>query len=193
MMDKKTLRTIYLKKRINIDIKEKQTLETKIFILFQKLVFDFKINYFLSYRAIEEKNEIDISLIENHIISQFPKVEKCYPVMHLVNNELQIMGVNKDTVFSKNNWNIEEPTNGIWVDKKYLDIILTPLLIFDENGFRVGYGKGMYDTLFSMCKKEVYKIGFCLFAPTQKIDDIQSHDVPLDIIITPERIFRFKV
>ncbi|MGL6021983.1 MAG: 5-formyltetrahydrofolate cyclo-ligase [Chitinophagaceae bacterium] len=192
-MEKKILRNIYLSKRRNIPLEEKKRLEKKIFLLFQTLTFKFPVKAFLSYRFIQEKNEIDISLIENYMEKKFEQIKKCYPVVSLSNKKLETISVNKDTLFCKNYWNIEEPINGISIDKKFLDVIFIPMLIFDKDGFRVGYGKGMYDKLFSTCKKDVLKIGFCCFEPIQKIDNLQPYDVSLDIIITPEKIFRIKV
>jgi 5-formyltetrahydrofolate cyclo-ligase len=64
------------------------------------------------------------------------------------------------------------------------DIVIMPLLGFDDRGTRLGYGGGYYDrTLASMTKKP--KLVGLAFA-AQELDRIprEKHDVPLDAIVT---------
>jgi len=64
-----------------------------------------------------------------------------------------------------------------------IDLILLPLLAFDENGNRLGFGSGWYDTF---CAKHgsATKIGLAFLA--QKVQQIASekHDVKLDAVVT---------
>ena len=67
-----------------------------------------------------------------------------------------------------------------------LDIIFTPLVAFDEQGNRVGMGKGYYDrTLANWQQKDIYPIG--LAHDCQLVEQIETNhwDVPLPEIITP--------
>jgi 5-formyltetrahydrofolate cyclo-ligase len=43
-----------------------------------------------------------------------------------------------------------------------LDMIIIPLLAFDEKGYRVGYGKGFYDRYLKECRDDCLKIGLVL-------------------------------
>ena len=61
---------------------------------------------------------------------------------------------------------------------------------FDDNGYRVGYGKGFYDKLICDCNSNLLKIGFSFFAPVN-IEDVNEFDKKLDFCITPDRIFQF--
>ena len=67
---------------------------------------------------------------------------------------------------------IPEPKRGKSVKIKDLDIILVPLLAFDKNGHRVGYGKGYYDKLLRKCSPTAIFIGLSLFDEAAEIDDI---------------------
>ena len=67
-----------------------------------------------------------------------------------------------------------------------------PLLAFDEQGHRVGYGKGFYDKLLSKCKPDCKRIGLSLLEPTSKIDDINPHDGILHACITPSKTWDFE-
>ena len=47
-----------------------------------------------------------------------------------------------------NFFGIQEPHLGRWIDARSLDLVLTPLVAFDDRGVRVGVGRGYYDRCF---------------------------------------------
>ena len=71
------------------------------------------------------------------------------------------------------------------------DIVLLPLLAFDAQGFRLGYGGGYFDrTLAALVPRPLaIGIGFEL----GRVADIrpQAHDLPLDALVTEAGILRF--
>ena len=88
-----------------------------------------------------------------------------------------------------NKYGIPEPETKNIV---YPDVILVPLVAFDKNLNRLGYGGGFYDRLIKKLskKKKVIKIGFAL--SVQKIDNvpIDMHDQKLDYIVTNKYIVK---
>jgi len=74
----------------------------------------------------------------------------------------------------------------------YPDILLIPLVAFDKNLNRLGYGGGYYDRLIARIskKKKIIKIG--LAHPIQKIDKvpINPYDQKLDYIVTNKYIVK---
>ena len=68
----------------------------------------------------------------------------------------------------------------------YPDILLIPLVAFDKNLNRLGYGGGYYDRLIKKLskKKKIIKIGLAI--TKQKIDKvpINAYDQKLDYIVT---------
>jgi len=75
------------------------------------------------------------------------------------------------------------------------DIVCTPLLAFDENGGRLGYGAGHYDRSFIAMREQGHsplKIGLAF--ECQKFDHIpcEAHDQPLDYVITENKVYNFK-
>ena len=72
----------------------------------------------------------------------------------------------------------------------YPDILLIPLVAFDKNLNRLGYGGGYYDRLITKIskKKDIIKIGLAF--SVQKIDKvpINAHDQKLDYIVTNKYI-----
>ena len=76
------------------------------------------------------------------------------------------------------------------VSPSKIEVVFVPLLAYDKSGNRVGFGKGFYDSYLSKLKPEVIKIGLSFYPPEETIQP-QTHDVPLDYCITPEKVFTF--
>jgi 5-formyltetrahydrofolate cyclo-ligase len=50
---------------------------------------------------------------------------------------------------------IFEPVDGIEVPSHKIEVVFVPLLAFDKQGQRVGYGKGFYDKFLAECSPKV--------------------------------------
>lgn len=78
---------------------------------------------------------------------------------------------------------------GIWepaTQKEYLkqiDIVLVPGVAFDKSKNRLGRGKGYYDRYFA--NKNIVKIGVCYDFQLLENIPIDSFDVKMDMVITP--------
>jgi len=88
-----------------------------------------------------------------------------------------------------NKYGIPEP------EKKYIvypDVLLIPLVAFDKNLNRLGYGGGYYDRLIEKLskKKNIIKIGLAF--SIQEIDKvpINMYDQKLDYIVTNKHIIK---
>ncbi|GAA0526219.1 5-formyltetrahydrofolate cyclo-ligase [Rhizomicrobium palustre] len=73
------------------------------------------------------------------------------------------------------------------------DVLLVPLLAFDDAGYRLGYGGGFYDrTLAALrAKKPITAIGIAYAG--QRIDHLprDAYDQRLDAVLTEEGLTRF--
>lgn len=96
-----------------------------------------------------------------------------------------------NTVIKKNHWNIPEPLDGIEVREDKIDVVFVPLLAFDKQGHRVGYGKGFYDTFLGKCKSNTIKIGLSFFEAESTVEGISTLDVPLNHCVTPKQVYSF--
>jgi 5-formyltetrahydrofolate cyclo-ligase len=96
-----------------------------------------------------------------------------------------------NTKIKKNQYNIPEPVDGLEVPSKKIEVVFVPLLAFDKNGHRAGYGKGFYDKFLSECKVETIKIGLSFFDAEETIDDVFENDIKLDYCVTPNEVFKF--
>ena len=81
-------------------------------------------------------------------------------------------------------WSIPVPADGEVVQP---DVLLVPLVGYDQQGFRLGYGGGFYDrTLAAMPQRPItLGVGFSLASlPTVHP---QPHDIRMDVIITEQQ------
>lgn len=84
-------------------------------------------------------------------------------------------------------YGILEPVAGLpEVDPASVQVVLVPGAAFDLRGHRIGYGKGYYDRMLQGV--DALKIGVCY--DRQIIDAVpnEPHDIPVDVIITNERL-----
>lgn len=76
--------------------------------------------------------------------------------------------------------------------KVYPDIIIAPLLGFDENCNRLGYGAGHHDKTFEKFKKAGHMFTVIGLAyDFQKVDSLpcEPHDYPLDYVVTEKSVY----
>lgn len=70
-----------------------------------------------------------------------------------------------------------------------IDLVLTPGLVFDKRGYRIGYGGGFYDRFFAGLTVAPLKIA--LAYDLQVIDRLipaEPFDMPVDMIVTEKRL-----
>jgi 5-formyltetrahydrofolate cyclo-ligase len=188
-MTKEEIRILYKKKRRSISAAEKDKLEDLMLIQFQRLPIGIK-NSIMSYAPIEAQNEFDPSLIEEYCDFKIEDALFIYPVVNRETDTMKSFIVPDGTLFEKNMYGIDEPVGGVRIYPEDIKMMFVPLLAFDTNGNRVGYGKGYYDKFIKLCDPSMIKIGFSFFEPVV-IDDVSAMDEKLDFCITPERIYEF--
>jgi 5-formyltetrahydrofolate cyclo-ligase len=109
------------------------------------------------------------------------------PVVTAVDAPMHFHAWTPASVMGTDRYGIPIPADGAAVIP---DIVLLPLLAFDAQGFRLGYGGGYFDrTLAAMAPRpQAIGVGFEL----GRVADIrpQAHDVRLDAIVTEAGLLR---
>jgi 5-formyltetrahydrofolate cyclo-ligase len=72
------------------------------------------------------------------------------------------------------------------MDPPDIDLLLVPGLAFMENGYRLGFGGGYYDRFLKLYRKKTASLAFSCQIVSQL--PVESHDIPVQKIITEERI-----
>lgn len=96
-----------------------------------------------------------------------------------------------ETRLELNTWGIPEPSGGTPVSPENPEVIFIPLLAFDLQGYRVGYGGGYYDRFLEQARPSAIRVGLSLFGPVEDIEGLHPGDVPMDYCITPEKVYAF--
>ncbi|WP_299000171.1 5-formyltetrahydrofolate cyclo-ligase [uncultured Tenacibaculum sp.] len=182
-MLKSELRKLYKQKRNDLTEAEKEQLHKSIY----QQIFELKtdtisdVHLFLSMRKF---NEIDTLPIINFFREKGKRiiVSRC----NFENDTLSHFYFDKDTKLELNKFGVPEPVNAEEVAVKNIDLVFVPMLISDEEHYRVGYGKGFYDRFLSECREDTRTIGLNFFPPIKKIEDTHEFDVPLDFVIYPK-------
>lgn len=187
-MDKAGIRSLYKTKRMELSPAERLKLDDLLLIHFQQLPIDIP-SMIMTYAPMEKFGEFDPQLITDYCFFKNPGQVLFFPVIR--DDMLYSVVVDDNTNFALSKFGVAEPVDGVDMFPEEIDLVIVPLLAFDNNGYRVGYGKGYYDRFLKECREDALKIGFSYFAPVDMIDDIHAFDVKLDYCITPETIYKF--
>ncbi|HEX7367581.1 MAG TPA: 5-formyltetrahydrofolate cyclo-ligase [Pelobium sp.] len=162
--------------------------------LLQQLVkFDWsKVSTLHLFLPIVEKKEIDTFEFIHFFKNQHPAIQLIVPRCNFKTREMAAIKFDPETtVLVKNKQQIPEPLYGAEINPKLIDAVIIPLLKFDKQGHRVGYGAGFYDRFLEKCRPDVLKIGVSLFDPIEIILDTHHQDIRLTHCITPNQVFTF--
>tara|TARA_R110000868_G_scaffold28686_7_gene107314 strand:+ start:2408 stop:2986 length:579 start_codon:yes stop_codon:yes gene_type:complete len=188
VMTKSELRIKYKTLREALSVKQIDDLSIAIANQLLKLPI-WNHTFYHLFLSIEEQKEVNTDYILNilsgkdkNIVLSKSDFKTGLMTHYLLTDNISI---------KKNRYNIPEPIDGIEITPNKLEVVFVPLLAFDKQGHRVGYGKGFYDRFLSECNPETIKIGLSFFEAEDNITTIFESDVKLDYCVTPERIYEF--
>ena len=177
-----------------ISIKKRATLKDKNSNAFKRLqdhlkdLINFK-NYKIIASFISFKSEISTQFLNEFLFNNGKIL--CLPIIKNNSETLNFIEYNLKTKLVSGKFGIMQPSD---LSKEFLpEIILTPCLAFDENGFRLGYGGGYYDKTFSYLKKIKHKfISIAVAFDDQKIDELvhDKYDQKIDYILTEKKLYK---
>jgi 5-formyltetrahydrofolate cyclo-ligase len=187
-MNKALIRKSYKLKRLELSSSDLKEISLKIIVhLTNEFNFSEKlVNLFL---PIQKFNEIDLSPLIDKVLSRKGLI--CINKTDFKNHSLTPYLFSQQNQLEISDFGIPEPLCGTTVSPSKIHYVIVPMLAFDNNGNRVGYGKGFYDAFLSECNEEATFIGVNHFNDSIQINDIQKHDVALHYVITPEKIYKF--
>ncbi len=126
--------------------------------------------------------------------------KECYvPVLYRGGENRLLFGrVTESTRFKPNKFGIPEPdiAREGWVLSSQLDLVLAPLVAFDDQGNRIGMGGGFYDrSLKQLTMKQLWKRP-CVLGIAHQFQQVKSigrniWDVPVRGVVTDQRTLNF--
>lgn len=190
-MKKADLRKLFLQKMLSLSKDEHDIKSKKIARLFASSFDITKYSSIHVFLPIMKNNEVNTWYIINEIKPLNPDLSIIVPKSDFKTFEMASHKLGEETELVESISGILEPSDLNSFDEREIDIILIPLLAYDERGFRVGYGKGFYDRFLTKCRQDIIKVGVSFFEPVKNIQDVNENDVPLNFCITPEKVISF--
>ena len=175
------------KKYLNLRKKKYYDVSKSFFLPFLKLIqSNFKKQLFkiaLYYPSNYELNVLKLFEFKKILIQDtlLPVIDK--------NNLMTFFPWKKNDILFVNKFGILEPAK---TQAKVPDVILVPILAFDENKYRLGYGKGFYDRYLNKYLKQfnnILTVGVAFSFQKYNKLPINQNDVKLDFIITEKGIY----
>ncbi|KZS39783.1 5-formyltetrahydrofolate cyclo-ligase [Aquimarina aggregata] len=188
-MNKKDLRNKYKALRLELNGEKIEDLSIDVANRMLQLPIWEK-SYYHLFLPIEKQKEINTEYLL-HILQGKDK-NVIVSKSNFKDNTLEHILLTDNTVLKSNAWGIPEPVDGIPIPEEKIEVVFVPLLAFDKNGNRVGYGKGFYDKFLEKCNADTLKIGLSFFESEQEIVDVLPTDISLDICVTPLKTYYFK-
>jgi 5-formyltetrahydrofolate cyclo-ligase len=190
VMTKAEARKAFLEKRKALPDAQRDVLNLKIYHrIFASGYLDLVRNLHI-FLSIERTREPDTWQLIDRIRREMPNIRLIVPKINergLLDN-IYFEGLHQ---LKQNELGILEPAQGVPATVSKIDMVMVPLVAFDVEGNRVGYGKGFYDRFLKDCRPDCKKVGISFFGPVEKFPDVEDHDVPLDMCFTPDDVVIF--
>lgn len=189
-MTKKELRKLFLEKRKGLSEAEWHQLNLALYSVFFSSIDLSFVRILHLFLPLAANREPDTMTILDRVRREFPGVRVVLP--RVAGNDLEHIFYEGPHQLELSSWGIPEPKQGVPASLETMDMVLVPLVAFDQHGHRVGYGKGFYDRFLAKVRPDCQRIGLSLFPAVNKITDIDERDTPLTQCVTPEGTIVFK-
>lgn len=171
-LDKITQRKELLAKRKSLTNKEELDI----------IIQDKCIELIKDYKSIAIYMSLDDEVDTTSIIEYCFRNDISVIIPKVKGNTLEFYRIKSFDDTEVGNFNVREPNTNDLVTLKDIECFVIPLVGFDNDNNRLGYGKGYYDSVL----KDVTCPKYGLAYKIQKVEKIETdkHDIRLDLVIT---------
>ena len=175
---KKELRKKFIIERNNLTERYRNDASSKIFSNLEK------------NKLFESAEKVFIFVGFGSEIATLPFIKKWINkkqifVPKIDNKTMNLVHITSIDDLTPGHFGILEPTSTTYYNEE-IDLVITPSIVFDKKGYRLGYGKGYYDKYFATNKHKT-SIGLSYDKLLQEKIPTEKHDKKVDIIITEEQ------
>lgn len=142
-----------------------------------------------SYLACDGEASLDAL----HVRLQRFRKQLYLPILKPRGN-LHFAAYHPDTPLAPNRFGIPEPQGNARLSPRFMNLVLLPLVGFDEHGHRLGMGGGYYDRTFAFvrdarCRQRPRLLGVAYEHQRCRELPVNTWDVPLDGVVTEKGLF----
>lgn len=174
---RRSARSALIGKRRGMPVAERETKSAKIATVLDRVIGRFQGRIIGLYWPI--KAEPNLYHWAEHVDAQGARI--ALPVVIKMGWPLEFRTWKPGERLERGHWNIPVPANGPAV---FPDIVVAPLVGFDQEGYRLGYGGGFYDRTIAAAPTRPFLIGVGFAECRLPTIYPQPHDIPMDVIVT---------
>ena len=180
----------------------KNQLRKKFFLLRKKKYYEINKNFFIPFvdlikskfkkkklkLALYCPSSFELNVIKLLELNNIANQNLLLPIIE-ENNSMNFFKWKKNEALQVNKYGILEPIRS---KKNIPDIMLVPLLVFDNNKCRLGYGKGFYDRYLNRYLKifkNILTVGVAFSFQKHHKLPLNDKDVKLNYILTEKGIY----
>jgi 5-formyltetrahydrofolate cyclo-ligase len=183
-------------------MRQKKTVRKKYHLLRKKKYYEISKNFFIPFLDLikpkfkKKKFKLGIyypSSFEINVLKllEFNYISNQNILLPIIkeNNSMNFFPWKKNEVLQVNKFGMLEPIKS---NLNIPNVMLVPLLVFDSNKYRLGYGKGFYDRYLNKYLKKfknILTIGVAFSFQKHHKLPINNDDVKLNYILTEKGIF----
>ena len=189
MKSKQALRTQYLAQRNALSPQEVERLSVQVLDqVAHWLAQREELQHFHLYLPIVGQQEVNTLLLRELLEQE----GKTLYTSRVRKGELGLdtLKLPREATLRADRWGIPLPDKEELVSPESIEVVFVPLLAYDRQGNRLGFGKGYYDFFLGSLSPEVLKVGLSFFGPEEAIP-AEAHDVSLDFCVTSVRTWVF--
>lgn len=182
VISKEEVRERYLRRRLNLERSVREEADERIRKNLATLPEFKDAKIILLYCAT--KGEPDLTPVFDSIL----KDGKTLVLPRVKGDNLELLEVEDPKCLINGTFNIPEPPKGRRINPEELDLAVVPGIIFDREGYRIGFGKGYYDRLLKRVGAPKVGVAYS-FQVLSKIPR-DEWDVPVDMVVTEKEVIR---
>jgi 5-formyltetrahydrofolate cyclo-ligase len=187
-MTKAEIRKLYKEKRKGLSEEEIKEWSSEIQHAFLNYLSQnpqiHHVHVFLPIQKLKEVNTLP--LVQQLLDSNY----SLYTSKISVDGEMKTIPLKSLDGLIEDSWGIPTLNDEVELLPEKIQLVVMPLLAYDHQGFRIGYGKGFYDNFIKSLGQKVLKVGFSFFPPFEKLP-IEPHDEQMNMCITPKKTYFF--
>ncbi len=177
--DRATLRRTKLIERQALPADAHQDFSQRIESHLEKLLHQHPFRVLGFYWPI--RAEFDCRPLVTRLLSETPERQACLPVVSAPRCPLTFRAWTPDCALLTDAYGISFPARE---EELIPDVLLIPVNAFDQQGYRLGYGSGYFDRTLASLHPSPLTIGIGFELARVASIAPESHDIPLDIIVT---------
>lgn len=132
------------------------------------------------------RHEIDTTVMHHAALA----ANKCLCYPRVEQEHLRFFQVKSLHELVVGRFGVLEPASGsLEISPADLELLLLPGVAFDRRGFRLGYGRGFYDRFLGTSCFSGTKIGFAYDFQLLDCLPFESHDQPVDLLVTDQAVY----